>query len=489
MQIMKDGLEYTLGLFERYGGVVKVYGVLGVEQLFLHDPLALQHILVKDQDAFEETDMFIETNKLLFGEGLIATLGEQHKKQRRMLNPVFSLANLRRVLPRIQPIANEVVERLRDTLPKDGGPREIDLLPWIKKATIEYVARGIIGVSLDSLEPTEASEYTNAICSVSQVAMRVVFIRPLIPWVVRNISLYLRNKLVDWLPLPALRELRCLSEVMEKSSREAYLAKKAEVNQSGGSDRSYGDLMSIMLRANASSLEKSQLTETELIGQINTFVLAGQETSTSTLGRLLHVLAREQDAQKRLRSEVRDAKTRHALACGMEASEWESVSLPYDILTGLPYLDAVVRETLRLHPPTSIMNRVYVLVNHCSSRSLLTAPSQLYSATKDSVLPLQYPICSATGEQVSTVYVPKGTNVMISILGANRDKHVWGQDADEWRPERWLTASYEGINATSPGARIVSEFGEESVASSVDEQGSSNKDRADIRYPGVFGSM
>lgn len=70
-------------------------------------------------------------NKLMFGEGLISTLGkllvflypclrhtysrytgEQHRKQRKMLNPVFSLANMRDLLPTIQPIADQLCDLL-----------------------------------------------------------------------------------------------------------------------------------------------------------------------------------------------------------------------------------------------------------------------------------------------------------------------------------------------------------------------------------------
>ena len=78
-KLYRDGLQYNLALFKRYGGVIKVHGTLCVsepvchffgwakrdgvfqaEQLLVHDPLAIQHILVRDQDAFEEADMFVE---------------------------------------------------------------------------------------------------------------------------------------------------------------------------------------------------------------------------------------------------------------------------------------------------------------------------------------------------------------------------------------------------------------------------------------------
>jgi len=50
---------------------------------------------VKDQSIYEETSAFIEGNRLLFGLGLLATLGDYHRKQRKMLNPVFSINHMR----------------------------------------------------------------------------------------------------------------------------------------------------------------------------------------------------------------------------------------------------------------------------------------------------------------------------------------------------------------------------------------------------------
>ncbi len=71
---------------------------------------------------------------------------------------------------------------------------------------------------------------------------------------------------------------------------------------------------------------------------------------------MLYILARKPHAQARLRTEVREARS----ALAANGADWRQTCLPYDILVGLSFLDAVVRETLRLHPPTSMMNRMYV---------------------------------------------------------------------------------------------------------------------------------
>jgi len=48
--------------------------------------------------------------------------------------------------------------------------------------------------------------------------------------------------------------------------------------------------------------------------------------------------------------------------------------------------------------------------------------------------------------------VPKGTNIVISLLGSNTNPSLWGEDAAEWRPERWLSQLPEKVlEAHMPG--------------------------------------
>lgn len=59
-------------------------------------------------------------------------------------------------------------------------------------------------------------------------------------------------------------------------------------------------------------------------------------------------------------------------------------------------------------------------------------------ARKDAVLPLSEPIRGIDGTYIESIFVPKGTHVSLGVLAINRDPLLWGDDANEWNPERWL---------------------------------------------------
>lgn len=57
-----------------------------------------------------------------------------------------------------------------------------------------------------------------------------------------------------------------------------------------------------------------------------------------------------------------------------------------------------------------------------------------------------FPIKCADGKSdICEVPIKKNTNVIISILNANRNKAAWGEDAEEWKPERWLGKSPDEV--------------------------------------------
>ncbi|KAG9035967.1 hypothetical protein FRB95_010175 [Tulasnella sp. JGI-2019a] len=134
--------------------------------------------------------------------------------------------------------------------------------------------------------------------------------------------------------------------------------------------------------------------------------LGGHETTSSTLNFTLYNLAHNKPAQDRLRQEL---------------LSFPSVEPTYDdYLDKLPVLDAVTKESMRFHPVAMHTERV---------------------AMKDDVIPLRTPVRNPkTGEEVKSVMIKKGQTIYVSLMAINRSKAIWGEDASEFKPERWMCA-------------------------------------------------
>lgn len=78
--------------------------------------------------------------------------------------------------------------------------------------------------------------------------------------------------------------------------------------------------------------------------------------------------------------------------------------------------------------------------------------TDIYRATEDTILPLSTPICGLDGTMMNEVFVPRGTTVFVGNLSSNINKSLWGDDAEEWKPERWLAPLPEALKeAHLPG--------------------------------------
>ena len=86
----------------------------------------------------------------------------------------------------------------------------------------------------------------------------------------------------------------------------------------------------------------------------STFILAGMDTTSNALSRILALLAEHPSVQDKFRSEL------------LEATHGGATDPDYDELMKLPYLDVAMRETLRSHSPVTLTVRscVYTLGAH-----------------------------------------------------------------------------------------------------------------------------
>jgi len=205
-----------------------------------------------------------------------------------------------------------------------------------------------------------------------------------------------RFSVLNYLPIVAIQ-----SQSLAKRTIHAGVAREL-INRNQhlvgeNQQRDSKDLMSRLITAAAGE----RISVPELYEQISTFIIAGFENTTTTVGFSVWQLARHPDKQRRLREEV---------------SAINGDPTYKDIQDRLPYLDAVLKETLRLYPGLPYMERV---------------------ATKHDVIPLHQPVKLSDGRMTQEVSIKPGQTVLIPIIAIQRQDNIWG-DADVFRPERWL---------------------------------------------------
>lgn len=72
-------------------------------------------------------------------------------------------------------------------------------------------------------------------------------------------------------------------------------------------------------------------------------------------------------------------------------------------------------------------------------------------AVADAVLPLSVPITGVDGTLMHSITVPKGTSIYLGTVAANLNTEVWGEDALQFRPERWTNGKAESVTTKLPG--------------------------------------
>ncbi|KAJ3548683.1 hypothetical protein NMY22_g1169 [Coprinellus aureogranulatus] len=435
---VKNGWAFHKSIADTYGSVIRLGGPFGKKTLYVYDAKALHHILVKELYTFEESPGFTIGADVSLGRGLLATSGAMHRRQRKMLNPVFSISHMREMIPIFYDVAEKVGDTFCNML--HNGPREIDVTHWMARLALELIGQSGMGYSFDSLtEEAEEHPYCKAVKMYIPVTNQMMTSRfYLLPWIHKlNLPPRFLRWLVDVVPWKNLHAIRDIVNVMHNTALGIVESKKRaiELGDDDSLARQVGrgkDVMSILIKENMEADDADKLPDEEVVGQVkcvqlnlvgqslmifSTLTFAATDSTSSALSRILHVLCERQDMQQALRHEIR------------EAQKENGKRLSYDTISQLPLLDAVCRETLRLYPPVSIVLRETIA---------------------DAVLPFSKPVIGVDGKEMTEVLVPKGTMVFPGILASNRNPDIWGPTANEWMPERWL----EGLPDSVSSAKV-----------------------------------
>ncbi|KJA23711.1 hypothetical protein HYPSUDRAFT_163027 [Hypholoma sublateritium FD-334 SS-4] len=379
--------EAELGWFAKYGDVVKIHGCFGQERLIIADPGAIRHIF-QDPEVFVKSRKFQLITLIGFGQGsLLSANGDSHRRIRSVMNTMFSAPRVRALKPTLERIAKD----FSDELASMSGSI-VDAHHLLHKTSLRAVTEAVIGYDAVADKKYTAT-YQDLLGSASHRSRRGVVADTIISWIPDSWIWILMEY-----PPPELRKLMDHRK-MTYSISEKLITSRLESLKSG--EPAENDLYSVLVRTNAKATYK--MTDTELKEQFGGITTAGEDTTGNSMVWILYVLSQHPEWQARLREEIREAD--HAAS---------DAGVDYD---RLPFLNAIIKEVLRFHPAGSFTER---------------------EAACDTVIPLATPLVTSTGTRVSEIKMRKGTKMGISMFGYNRLRSIWGDDAEELNPFRWL---------------------------------------------------
>lgn len=293
--------------------------------------------------------------------------------------PAFAYRHIKEIYPIFWTKSAEMVKCIEDDLKTRANPADnvVCIGTWASRATLDII--GVAGMDHDfnalRSPNNELQNQYQTIMSDPPLSMKLLYVGAML---IGNPGW--ANKL----PVKRNEDIMNASEVIRDVARQMIREKQQKLT----TGTSGVDILSVALKSGT-------FTEDELIDQMMTFLGAGHETTSTALQWTIYALCKHPDVQTRLRDEVR------ANLPSISTDHPEPLSA--STLDALPYLNAVCNEVLRFYP---------------------SVPSTVRIADHDTTL-------------VGTP-IPKGTLFLICAAVINRNKELWGADADQFNPERWL---------------------------------------------------
>jgi cytochrome P450 len=342
-------LQTLLGWHRRYGNVFTVKFIVFGTGVYVADPDAIKELLTGDQSDLLAGEANSFMTPVLGSRSVLVLDGPEHLRQRKLLLPPFQGSRVNGFREVVRDVAQREVSSWRP------GER-IVLRERMRALTFEVICRAVFGVT----EPVRVERLRRAFGAVLD-SSPLYFVNS---WLRRDLGRYSPGRLF-------VERLRAADELIID-----------EITRRRGADdlEERPDVLSLLLRA--CDEDGRGMNDAEVRDELFTMLAAGHETTATELAFAFELLLRNPRVLGRLRDEL-DAGADDA------------------------YLDAVVKETLRLRPVIDAAERT------------LTKP-----------------------RVVAGWELPAGIRVYPGIVLTHMREDLYPR-AREFRPERWLDGAVE----------------------------------------------
>jgi cytochrome P450 len=362
-KLATDRLGLMTSARDEYGDAVRV--VIGPKTLYIFNhPDHAKHVLADNAGNYHKGIGYVEARKAL-GDGLLTSEGELWRKQRRTIQPVFQHKRVAAQADVIAAEAKLLVGRLRTHV--GGAP--VDVLQELTGLTL-----GVLGTALLDTDLSAFDGLGHSFEAVQDQAMFEMESMGMVPM---------------WIPLPKQRRFRRARRDLAEVVGRLVTDRVANPPETGD------DVLTRLIESVGEETDR-RVAQQRMRDELVTLLLAGHETTASTLGWTLYLLDQHPEVLARLRAEVLDVVGDRTPG--------------YADLEKLTYTSMVLSETMRLYPPVWILTR------------------------------------SAQGDdEIGGYHVPAGSDVLVCPYTLHRHPAFWDRP-DTFDPDRFDP----GLTVTRP---------------------------------------
>jgi enediyne biosynthesis protein E7 len=358
IRMMQNRLTVMEDIAARFGDVVRI--PLGPKKLHVFNhPDYAKHVLADNPTNYHKGIGLVHARRVI-GDGLLTSEGDKWRQQRKTIQPVFQVKRIARQFSAIAEEAELLVERLKAR--KDAGP--VDMREEMTSLTLGVLGRTLMDADLGAFESIGDDFH-----AVQDQAMFEMMTLSTVP---------------KWVPLPKQRRFRKARASLDRVV--ATLAAERVKHPTAESD----DIVSRLVESTKHETDRT-VAQNRMRDELVTLLLAGHETTASTLSWAFHLLDKHPQVWERLHAEAVDALS------GGDAD--------YGTLAKLPYTSMIIEEVIRLYPPVWILPRI---------------------AQQD--------------DEIGGYHVPAGADVLICPYLLHRHPGLWDQP-ERFDPDRFDPAN------------------------------------------------
>ncbi|MEJ8641898.1 cytochrome P450 [Streptomyces sp. MS1.HAVA.3] len=314
-ELKSDSLGTYLRAQQRHGDVVRITAGppgLRAELYCVFSPEGAQQVLASEAANFRKENPFYQEVRESFGNGLLTSQDEDYLRQRRLVQPLFTR---RRVDGYAGAVAAETASVLAAWEEAPDGV--VDVSDEMMHLALRAVARILFGTDVE----TTADVVARCFPVITDYVLRRGYSPANIPR--------------HW-PTPGNKRAAAAMDELYGVCDKIIAERRG-----AGADTPGEDLLTLL--AAAKSSDDGEFDAGELRDQILIFLLAGHETTATSLCFALHLLARHPEQQDRAREEI-------SRVLGDRTPEAAD-------LDRLPYLTQVLKEAMRLYPAAPVIGR------------------------------------------------------------------------------------------------------------------------------------